>query len=122
MENNEKLLQETREKKIPELIKKYEKLVDNIFKAVGEPLPNFSNKFDEATGVVIVTNEQQLFNFIDARKSALSTANYMLNKINELELELYNPKALLKEEEDEIPATPINIAKQKALAKKAITQ
>lgn len=119
MESNNKILQETREKKIPELIKKYEKLVDNIFNAVGEPIPKFQDKAN-SEDVVIITSEQQLFNFIDVRKSALSTANYMLNKINELELELHNPKALLKDEED-VPAIPINYAKQRAQAKKLAT-
>lgn len=94
MDNN---LQETRKKEIPDLIKKYNKLVDNIFDAVSKPLPEFVDF--EKDGEVLKTAEQQMYLFIDVRNKALDNANNILKKINELENELNDPDYYKKQEE-----------------------
>ncbi|WP_430611484.1 hypothetical protein [Flavobacterium sp. JP2137] len=102
METSNQALQEIRKATIPDLIKKYQKLVDDIFKAAGAPLPTFLNVEDKETGEVKYTSEQQLYDFIDVRNSALSTANNILIKINELQRELYDPTFWDKESVEEI--------------------
>ncbi|MCP1996659.1 hypothetical protein [Flavobacterium sp. HSC-61S13] len=103
METNNQL-QEIRKATIPDLIKKYQKLVDDIFKAAGAPLPVFSNILDKDTDETISTAEQQLYAFIGVRDTALNTANSILIKINELQRELYDPTFWDKEIVEELQA------------------
>lgn len=92
-------LQKTRKEKIPNLINKYQTLVDKIFDLVGQELPPFTDVIKE--GVVLSTAEQQKFFFIDERNKALDNANSMMFKINRLEIELYSPELLNEEKEEE---------------------
>jgi tRNA(Glu) U13 pseudouridine synthase TruD len=87
-------LQESRKKSIPDLVAKYQKLVDEIFAAVTAPLPGFKDitKEGEEGDAVIITAEQQMFAFINVRDRALDNANKMMEKINMLEMELYAPE------------------------------
>jgi len=115
---NKNMLQEIRKKKIPDVIKKYEKLIEDIFAAVSKPFPTFEN-FTNSDGEVTQTSEQQMYAFISVRKSAVDNADRMLLQINELERELYDPTFHDKKENDEDESPPAgNIAKQKAAAKK----
>lgn len=94
------MLQEIRREEIPNLIKKYQKIVDEIFETVGKPLPSFQNitKDDE----IIVTAEMQLYEFLRVRKAALDHADSILIKVNELQRELLDPEyGKAKEEESE---------------------
>lgn len=93
-------LQSAREEAIPKIISKYEKLVDNIFEAVGQPLPQFQNVEDE-DGEIKVTAEQQLYSFIATRKGAVDTADNIMRKVNDLQRELFDPTWGDKEEESE---------------------
>ncbi|MVX36219.1 hypothetical protein [Myroides sp. LoEW2-1] len=88
MDNNK--LQEKRKEEIPNLIEKYQKLVDLTFDAVSKPLPSFKDLEDE-NGDILKTSEQQLYSFISVRDSALDRADTILGKINDLERELYDP-------------------------------
>lgn len=108
----DKYLQETRKREIPDLIKKYNKLVENVFDAVSKPLPNF--KDFEKDGEVIKTAEQQMYSFIDVRNKALDNVNDILKKINELENELNDPDYYKKQEElSEKPLDkPVNTLKK----------
>jgi hypothetical protein len=87
-------LQESRRKSIPDLVEKYQKLVDEIFAAVTAPLPRFKDitKDSDDGDAVIITAEQQMFAFINVRDRALDNANKMMEKINMLEMELYAPE------------------------------
>lgn len=92
MENQR--LQETRKKEIPETIAKYKTLVDGIFKEVAKEFPVFkeiSVKDNDGDVIKSVTAEEQLYNFMLMREKAIDHADRMLNKINELELELNAP-------------------------------
>jgi len=103
----EKRLQESRQKSIPELVENYKKLVNETFEAVTKPLPVFTNI--EKDGEVIATAEQQMFAFIDIRNKALDNADRMLQKVNNLEIELNAPelfKSDLKAKESEENNTP----------------
>ncbi|MBC7845559.1 MAG: hypothetical protein H7Y10_03605 [Flavobacterium sp.] len=106
-------LQESRKKAIPGLVEKYQKLVDDTFKAVTKELPVFQDR-ENKEGEVIATSEQQLFMFIDIRNKALDNANNMLLKINQLEIELYAPELFendLKVKEAEENNTPAPVKK-----------
>lgn len=121
MENNSEKLQAIRKKTIPDVIAKYQTLIDNIFVAVSKPIPDFKN-IEDADGEITLTSEQQMYSFIAVRKSAVDTADRMLKQVNELERELHDPNFYNKENEaDNDNATPINYAKQRANAKKAAT-
>ncbi|KZE74357.1 hypothetical protein AV926_17690 [Myroides marinus] len=103
MENSK--LQEKRKKEIPNLIEKYQKLVDLTFDAVSKPLPNFSD-LEDKDGDIIQTSEQQLYAFIGVRDGALDRANKILGKVNELERELHDPSFWDKDEvEEEVTTT-----------------
>jgi len=82
---NKNSLQKSRKEKIPELINKYQSLVDKIFVLVAQDLPDFQNI--EKEGVIISTAEQQKFFFIEERNKALNNANSMMFQINRLEIE-----------------------------------
>lgn len=92
-ENNRSALQKSREKSIPDLVDKYQKLVNETYTAVTKPLPDFTDIINEKQEI-IATAEMQLFSFIDIRNKALDNADMMLKKINRLEIELYNPELL----------------------------
>jgi hypothetical protein len=93
MSKNSKL-QESRRKSIPDLVEKYQKLVDMIFDAASKPLPNFKDikKEGDDGEAVLITGEQQMFSFINVRDRALDNANNMMQKINMLEMELNSPE------------------------------
>lgn len=99
-ENKKKYLQETRENAMPTLIERYNGLVNNLFDAVGKPLPKFTD-IDDGDGEIVKTAEQQLYAFIKDRKDALQTANEMLNTINVIEREREDPEAFHDTEKDE---------------------
>lgn len=114
-------LQESRKKSIPELVDKYQKLVDNIFDAVTKDLPAFRDiqRNEEEDGdTIMITAEQQMFAFINVRNNALDNANNMLIKINMLEMELNAPEmfeAISKATtEPEAEKTGTNPAKRQA--------
>lgn len=115
--SNQSKLQESRKKSIPDLVNKYQKLVDETFDAVTKPLPSFNNVINEE-GEVLMTAEQQLFSFIDIRNKALDNANSMLSKVNQLEMELNNPELFESQmkaiEEQEQASTGTNPAKRYA--------
>lgn len=108
MDDNQKRLQDSRRKSIPELVDKYQKLVDETFTAVTAPLPVFKDVVNE-DGEITATAEMQMFAFIDIRNKALDNANRMLVKVNELEIELNAPELFesnLKAKEAEENNTP----------------
>lgn len=107
-EEKKKFLQPTREGAMPTLIERYNGLVNNIFDAVGNPLPDFED-VDDGDGEIIKTAEQQLFAFIKERKSALSVANEMLNTINTIERERDNPEEFhtIQEEKEGVVETVV---------------
>jgi len=110
MENNS-ILQEKRRESIPNLIEKYQKLIDNIFDSVSKELPAFVDILDKDTEEVTVSSEQQLYAFINVRKQALSNANEMMQTINDLERELIDPNYKKStnesvEKEDEVSNHP----------------
>lgn len=121
-------LQKIREAEIPNTIAKYKTLIDAIFTEVAKPFPPFTDinikKDDEV--VSSISAEEQLYNFMLMREKAVDHADRMLNKINELELELYAPELFysLKKAETEVksvtpePPKRRNIAKEKAEAAK----
>lgn len=114
-------LQKTRKKKIEELIKWYQKQVDDIFTYASQPLPIFAEVKDK-DDLVIMTAEQQVYEFIDVRKKALGNANYMLNIINELENELLDPNYKKGgEEEEKNKEEPKKINRAKKLAQQQNT-
>lgn len=80
-----------RQKSIKELIEKYKKLTEQIFKQVGEPLPDFED-FKDEKDQILTSAETKLYAFIDVRKEALETANNMLLIVNELEMEQNDPE------------------------------
>lgn len=107
MDDNQKRLQDSRRKSIPDLVAKYQKLVDDTFEAVTKPLPEFKDR--EKDGEITATAEMQMFAFIDIRNKALDNANNMLQKINQLEIELNAPELFessLKAKEAEETNTP----------------
>jgi hypothetical protein len=111
--SDNKRLQESRKKSIPDLVAKYQKLVDETFSAVTKPLPIFSN-VENKDGEIISTAEEQLFSFINIRNKALDNANAMLAKVNALEIELNEPELFesdLKAKEIEENNTPEPIKK-----------
>lgn len=95
-------LQDKRKVEIPNLIEKYQKLVDMTFEAVSKPLPSFEDIKDE-DGDIVKTAEQLLYSFIGVRDCALDKANDILGKINELERELYDPTFWDKSETEDEP-------------------
>ncbi|MFH6944625.1 hypothetical protein [Flavobacterium sp. FlaQc-50] len=105
MDENAKL-QASRRKSIPDLVAKYQKLVDLIFDAVAKPLPVFVDKQldNEGNEKTIITAEQQMFSFINVRNHALDNADAMMIKINMLEMELNAPElfALQSKVEEEV--------------------
>jgi len=108
MDDNQKRLQDSRRKSIPDLVAKYQKLVDDTFDAVTKPLPVFKDVKNE-DGEITATAEMQMFAFIDIRNKALDNANRMLVKVNELEIELNAPELFesnLKAKEAEETNTP----------------
>ncbi len=122
-------LQEIRRKEIPETIAKYKTLIDGIFTEVAKPFPTFKDinlKDDDGDVIKAITAEEQLYSFMLMREKAIDHADRMLNKINELELELNAPdlfQALKKEKVEtttlkEEPPKRRNIAKEKAEANK----
>lgn len=120
IENNKAKLQEIRRKEIPTTIEKYKALVDGIFEQVAEKFPTFkdinlSNEEDE--GGKTITAEEQLYSFMLMREKAIDHADRMLNKINNLELELNNPEVFELLNKEEITGksetkVPINPAKK----------
>jgi len=92
--SNKSKLQESRRKSIPDLVAKYQKLVDMIFDVASKPLPIFKDfkKEGDEGDAVLITAEQQMFSFINVRDRALDNANNMMQKINMLEMELNNPE------------------------------
>lgn len=114
-EKNSETLQQKRKDKIPLIIEKLEALADKILETVGGDFPTFNDVTitkDEET-IVKVTAENQLYAFVKDRKDAVLEANRIMKSVNYLELELYNPEALLpKEDELELePKTPKRIRK-----------
>jgi len=114
-------LQESRRKSIPELVDKYQTLVNQIFTAVTAPLPDFKEvkKEGENGDSLVVTAEQQMFAFINVRDRALDNANKMMEKINMLEMELNAPElfeaiAKLESEPEEKVTTVKNPTKRYA--------
>lgn len=108
MDDNQKRLQDSRRKSIPVLVDKYQKLVDDTFEAVTKPLPEFKDR-ENKEGEITATAEMQMFAFIDIRNKALDNANNMLQKINQLEIELNAPELFesnLKTKEAEENNTP----------------
>lgn len=108
-EKNSEILQQKRKDKIPLIIEKLEALADKILETVGGDFPTFNDVTitkDEET-IVKVTAENQLYAFVKDRKDAVLEANRIMKSVNYLELELYNPEALLpKEDESELPTKP----------------
>jgi hypothetical protein len=119
--SDNKRLQESRKKSIPDLVLKYKKLVNETFDAVTKPLPTFEDRINDKDEV-IATAEQQLFSFIDIRNKALDNANNMLAKVNELEIELHAPELFesdLKAKTEELGAVePVKKNWTKANAEK----
>lgn len=112
------MLQKKRKEEIPKLIDKYQKLVDLTFEAVSKPLPKFEDIEDD-DGDIIKTAEQLLYSFIGVRDTALDRANGILDKINELERELYDPNFWNKDDsEGEAQSTPLNKQPLKKFTKK----
>jgi len=108
MDDNQKRLQDSRRKSIPDLVAKYQKLVDDTFDAVTKELPLFEDR-ENKDGEITATAEMQMFAFIDIRNKALDNANNMLQKINQLEIELHAPELFesnLKSKEAEENNTP----------------
>lgn len=97
-------LQKSRKEKIPELVDKYQKLVNEIFEAVTKPLPVFKDVSIDNDGkeATVITAEQQMFAFINVRNQALDSANNMLLKINNLEMELYAPEAFYAQKNEDV--------------------
>lgn len=96
-ENKNQRLQEIRRKEIPTTIEKYKKLVDGIFIEVAKEFPKFKDisvKDDDGDIVKNTTAEEQLYNYMLMREKAIDHADRMLNKINQLELELNAPDLL----------------------------
>lgn len=97
---NSNNLQETRKKEIPEIIKKYKFLIDEIFKEVAKAIPTFtaftiaSKDNDEKS--YQISAEEQMYNYLLMREKMIDHADKMLNKINVLELELYAPEIFKK--------------------------
>ncbi|WP_412464206.1 hypothetical protein [Flavobacterium mekongense] len=97
---NSNNLQETRKKEIPEIIKKYKFLIDEIFKEVAKAIPTFtaltiaSKDSDEKS--YQISAEEQMYNYLLMREKMIDHADKMLNKINVLELELYAPEIFKK--------------------------
>lgn len=108
MENQNNRLQETRRKEIPETIKKYKSLIDGIFEEVAKPFPVFKDREIKKEDEVVscISAEEQLYNFMLMREKAIDHADRMLNKINELELELNAPD-LFQSLKNDLPITEI---------------
>lgn len=128
MDNVNKRLQETREKEIPQIIDKYKSLIDGIFEQVSKPFPTFrdiSKKDENDESYVVISAEEQQYNFMLMREKAIDHADRMLNKINELELEKNAPEIfkalknenLVEEVKKSEPARKRNIAKEMAQKK-----
>jgi hypothetical protein len=100
-------LQEIRKKTIPNLIEKYQKLINEIFDAASEKLPDFNDVVNSETNEVSVTAEMQLFSFIQTRKMALDNADLILLKVNELERELIDPNYKPESEEETLEKTDV---------------
>lgn len=104
-------LQETRKKRIHDVIERYNLLIDKIFKEVSEELPKFKDRVNK-DGEVLKTAEEQKYEYITLRQRALKNADDMLHSINSLELELYEPEQLIKKdeikEEENIEVNPNN--------------
>ncbi len=92
-------LQKTRKEKIHDVIERYSLLIDKIFKEVSEELPKFKDRANK-DGEVVITAEEQKYEYIALRQRALKNADDMLHSINSLELELYEPEQLIKKEEE----------------------
>jgi mRNA deadenylase 3'-5' endonuclease subunit Ccr4 len=121
MEKKDKL-QEIRRKEIPNTIEKYQSLVNEIFTEVAKPFPNFKDIEVSEDGVVIksISAEEQFYNHTLMREKAVDHADRMINKINNLELELNNPELFfaLKNEEEKSTAEP-TVTKRNWTKKKA---
>lgn len=95
MEKENQRLQETRRTEIPETITKYKALIDGIFDEVAKPFPTFKNieiKNKDNELVSSLSAEEQYYSHALMREKAIDHADRMLNKINELELELHSPE------------------------------
>lgn len=96
-ENKNKILQESREKEIPNIINEYKKLGESILKQVGTDIPLFKNiEFKDKDGEFTretITAEEQLYNFLLMREKAVDHVDRLYIKVNNLELEKNNPEA-----------------------------
>lgn len=102
------LLQATRKNEIPQTIEKYKTLIDGIFKEVSKDFPVFKDihvKNDDGDTVTIKTAEEQLYDFMLMREKAIDHADRMLNKINQLELELNSPELFNQLKNESFQAT-----------------
>jgi len=102
-------LQKSRREKIPQLIEKYESLVDNILNKVGEAFPVFKDVHNpDNENEVITSAEQQQYRFVNVRKEAVNNANSMMIQVNELERELNDPEwtPITNEDDDPKKKTP----------------
>lgn len=123
-ENKIKRLQESREKSIPVLVQKFQKLVDETFEAVTQPLPSFED-VTNSDGDVVRTSEEILFHYIDVRNKALDNANSIMEKINKLEIELNAPEILemdLKSKNESEKNTPAPVPATKSWIKKKTSE
>jgi len=107
---NKTSLQKTREEKIPEIVDKLTMLIDKTLITVSNDFPVFKDAVDPETNEITVTAEQQLYRFMNVTKEAVSNANIMLQQVNELERELYDPNFSKEEkEEEEIKTSKRNV-------------
>lgn len=122
MDNKDKL-QEIRRKQIPITIEKYQGLVDGIFTEVAKPFPKFKDiEVCNEEGAIIKSTsaEEQFYSHTLMREKAVDHADRMINKINNLELELYNPELFYSlKNEEETPSQEQTVTKRNWTKKKA---
>lgn len=122
--NNTSILQESREKEIPNIIEKYKKLAEQILTQVSSPVPEFKDinlKEGEDT-IKNISAEEQLYNFMLMRERAVDHADRLYNKINNLELEKNSPELFKSLQNKENVPTANNDAPAPNPVKKRLQQ
>lgn len=101
MSKDNKRLQDSRKKEIPNLVAKYQGLVDGILTICAQDIPKFNDivvkkegKDGDQEDFMAISAEQQQFAFIEIRNKAIDNANQISVKINLLEIELHAPDLL----------------------------
>lgn len=110
--NNTSILQESREKEIPNIIEKYKKLADQILTQVSSTVPTFKeiNLKDGEDIIKTISAEEQLYNFMLMREKAVDHADRLYNKINNLELEKNSPELFKSlQNKENVPAANIDV-------------